>query len=166
MWHTEFLESHVLCIPVVWGAVCFVRRAICLFCFLCFSVVLAITTARQTTNSLTATLSSTIVSSAPVPSVATSRTSSFFPSSQPGKPVVFSSPIVSTAATANPYWWPQPLFFCPISWPPLIRLFRWLFKLHKGNQNLQLRVPPLAWHKFVIHFVGRLGSIVSHHVDG
>ena len=56
------------------------------------------------------------------------------------------------------YQRPQPLFFCPISWPSLIRLFRWLFRLRKGNQNLQSPVPPLAWRQFIIR------SLISRHV--
>ena len=37
---------------------------------------------------------------------------------------------------------PQLLFFRPILCPSLIRLFRWLCRLRKGNQNRQSRVPP------------------------
>ena len=55
---------------------------------------------------------------------------------------------------------PQRLFFFPISWPSLIRLFKWLFRLRKDDQNLQSRVQPLAWRQFVIR------SILSRHVGG
>jgi len=58
-------------------------------------------TARQTNNSLAAALSSIEVSSAPVSSTTSGGTSSVA-SSQPGEPVVVSSPLVSAAASANP----------------------------------------------------------------
>ena len=61
---------------------------------------------------------------------------------------------------------PQPLFFCPISWPSLIRLFRWLLRLRKGNQNLQSRVPPLAWHQIVIrsNLSRHMGRLSAFHI--
>ena len=58
-------------------------------------------TARQTNNSVAAALSSFEISSAPVSSTAASGTSSFV-SSQPSEPVVVSSPLAGTAASANP----------------------------------------------------------------
>ena len=58
-------------------------------------------TARQTNNSLAAALSFNEVSSALVSSTASGQTS-FLASSQPGEPVVVSSPLVSAAASANP----------------------------------------------------------------
>ena len=88
----SFLAANRQVVPLFLAAI---RQVVSLF------VVFAIMTARQTNNSLAAALSSFEVPSASVSSAAASGTPSFV-SSQPGEPVVVSSPLVSSVASATP----------------------------------------------------------------